>query len=188
VTPRTHDPDQRKRTHLGALCAVAVCAALLAIPTSPAVADNGGTGAGGSGPPTGKAKLDSSGDAIPPKGAPPQIVAAIEAANRIDRKPYLWGGGHAKWRSKGYDCSGAVSYVLHAGGFLAHPEDSSGLESWGKRGHGDWITVYANSGHAYATIAGLRWDTAGDARGTGPRWHTDKVSGSGYVKRHPRGY
>jgi hypothetical protein len=150
-----------------------------------ALAGNGGTGVSG---PPGKAKLDSNGDAIAPKHAPPQVVAVIDAANRIDRKPYLWGGGHAKWRSKGYDCSGAVSYVLHAGGFIAHPKDSTGLESWGRRGPGDWITVYANAGHAYAMIAGLRWDTAGDAKGTGPRWHEDRVSSAGFTRRHPVGY
>src|SRR5205823_2630019 len=61
------------------------------------------------------------------------------------------------------------------------------LESWGSRGRGSWITVYANSGHAYVIIAGLRFDTSGDANGSGPRWHTDLRSGSGYVARHPSG-
>ena len=44
--------------------------------------------------------------------------------------------------------------------------------------------VYANGGHAYVVIAGLRLDTSGDANGSGPRWHTDLRSGSGYVMRH----
>jgi hypothetical protein len=160
--------------------------ALLAL-ASPALAGNGGTGIGGPGP-TGKAKLAPHGEAIPPKAAPPRVIAVINAANRINRKPYVWGGGHATWHSRGYDCSGAVSYVLHAGGFLAHPKNSSALEQWGRGGRGHWITVYANAGHAYAMIAGLRWDTAGDARGTGPRWHLDRASAAGFTARHPARY
>jgi hypothetical protein len=36
-------------------------------------------------------------------------------------------------------------------------------------------------------IAGLRWDTVGDARGTGPRWHLMPTDTSGFVVRHPPG-
>ena len=46
---------------------------------------------------------------------------AIAAANRIHTRPYIWGGGHRSFKSKGYDCSGAVSYVLHAAGLLRSP-------------------------------------------------------------------
>ena len=78
--------------------------------------------------------------------------------------------------------------AVHGGGLLDKPLDSTGFESWGSAGKGQWITVYANSGHAFAVIAGLRFDTSGDAQGTGPRWHTDMRSGSGYVVRHPDGF
>ena len=116
------------------------------------------------------------------------MQAAIAAANQIATTPYIWGGGHGSFDSPGYDCSGAVSFALHGGGFLDSPLDSTGLEFWGEPGAGSWITVYANSGHAYAVIAGLRWDTSGDSVGTGPRWHTDMASTAGFIARHPSGY
>ena len=140
---------------------------------------------------TGKARMSSDGHtAIAPDDAPPQVKNAIAAANRITTKPYRYGGGHGKWEDSGYDCSGAVSYALHGGGLLSQPLDSSSFESWGQAGPGTWITVYANSGHAYAVIAGLRFDTsaAGSSGGDGPRWRTQARSSSGYVARHPAGF
>lgn len=128
------------------------------------------------------------GVAAAPRSAPPAIKAAIAAANRIRRRPYIWGGGHARWWSRGYDCSGAVSFALHGAGLIDTPMDSGEMMSWGEGGKGRWITVYANAGHAFAVIDGLRWDTVGDAHGTGPRWHRNMVSTKGYVARHPVGY
>jgi cell wall-associated NlpC family hydrolase len=133
------------------------------------------------------AKLSSDGrTAIAPAGAPPQVVAAVEAANRITRKPYRYGGGHRRFRDSGYDCSGAVSYVLHAAGLLRRPLDSSGLMRWGRRGAGRWITVYSNPGHAYVEIAGLRFDTSGRGE-RGPRWRPERRSRRGSVARHWEG-
>ena len=122
--------------------------------------------------------------AVAPADAPPQVQEAIDAGNRIVGKPYKYGGGHGRWEDSGYDCSGTVSYALHGAGLLDTPMASGDLERWGTRGAGQWITVYANGGHAYVIIAGLRLDTSGDANGSGPRWHTDLRSGSGYVMRH----
>jgi hypothetical protein len=83
-----------------------------------------------------------------------------------------------------------VSYALHGGDLLGRSRDSTGFMSWGRAGKGDWITVYANSGHAYVVIAGLRFDTssAGAGGGDGPRWRTKGRSSSGYVARHPAGF
>ncbi len=137
-----------------------------------------------------KAKLVH-GIAIAPASAPPAVQAVIAAANRIATRPYVWGGGHGAWQSSGYDCSGSVSYALHGGGFLDSPMDSTGLERWGAHGRGSWITVYANRGHAYAVIAGLRWDTSGNARGiSGPRWHKHRRAATRghYRVRHAPGY
>ena len=139
--------------------------------------------------PAGHATLDSNGDAIPPANAPLAIRGVIEAANQIDDLPYVWGGGHGSFTSSGYDCSGAVSFALHGGGFLSSPLDSTGLEVWGEPGGGNWITVFANSGHAWAYIAGLRWDTGGPGGGSGPRWSTVmRDDTSSFVARHPAGY
>ena len=135
------------------------------------------------------ASIGPDGQAIPPADAPAAVVAAIEAANRIEDKPYLWGGGHGSFEASGYDCSGAVSYALNGAGVLDSPLDSTGLMSWGEAGAGQWITVYANAGHTYAVIAGLRWDTSGTG-GSGPGWSTSLdgyLDPSAYTVRHPSG-
>ena len=129
-----------------------------------------------------------SGIVLPPAGAPEAIKGVINAANTIVGKPYIWGGGHGSWFAPGYDCSGAVSFALAGGGFLATPLDSTQLESWGSPGPGRWLTVYANAVHAFAVIAGFRWDTVGDAGGTGPRWHPVGGPPPGFVARHVPGY
>jgi hypothetical protein len=156
---------------------------------APAAAQSGGAALPGTTTTTGtpgKAKLLPSGEAVPPSNAPARVVRAIEAANRIRKKPYVYGGGHQSFKSRGYDCSGAVSYVLHAAKMLRAPLASGSLTRWGTKGKGAWITVYANGGHAYAVIAGLRWDTssAGAGGGKGPRWRSTKRSSRGYKVRH----
>lgn len=136
------------------------------------------------------ATLNADGSATPPADAPPQVVAVIEAANSIRDKPYLWGGGHSSFEmDSGYDCSGAISYALNAGGLIESPLDSTGFTYWGEAGVGNWITVYGSSGHAYAVIAGLRWDTSGTG-GSGVSWSTTTTSfqdPSAFVARHPAG-
>jgi hypothetical protein len=123
-----------------------------------------------------------------PRSAPPAVKAAIEAANSISTTPYVWGGGHGSWYSYGYDCSGAVSFALYGAGLLDVPLTSGALESYGAPGPGKWITIYASATHTYAVIAGLRWDTVGDAEGSGPRWHVEPPYPEGFVVRHPIGY
>ena len=139
--------------------------------------------------PPGKAILVN-GRAVAPADAPPAVKQVIAAANKIRTKPYIYGGGHARWWDAGYDCSGAVSFALRGAGLIDTPMPSGSLAGWGSAGKGRWITVYANGGHAYAIIAGLRWDTAGNTRGTGPRWHKSlKAQASGpFTSRHPDGY
>jgi len=132
------------------------------------------------------AEYISESQASVPSAAPPAVQAAIEAANSIATTPYIWGGGHGSFESEGYDCSGAVSFALNGGGFLSSPLDSTGLETWGDPGPGQWITVYANAEHAWMIIAGLAFDTVG---GPGPRWHPELVdSPEGFIARHPSGY
>lgn len=124
--------------------------------------------------------------ATPPAEAPVPVRNAIYAANRINGKPYRYGGGHRRFKDKAYDCSGAVSYVLHAGGFLAKPRDSSALIGWGDPGPGGWITVYTHRKHAYVILAGLRLDTSGSP--SGPRWRRTARTSDGFVARHPAGF
>jgi hypothetical protein len=133
------------------------------------------------------------GVAYAPSLAPLAVQQAIWAGNKIRHKPYIYGGGHGAFNDTGYDCSGSVSFVLHAGGLLSVPMDSSEFMTWAGRGHGHWITVYTNPGHAFVEIAGIRLDTSseGDPNytgGSGPRWRALLQDTSGFVARHPRGY
>jgi hypothetical protein len=134
------------------------------------------------------AKLQSDGLAAAPELAPIEVKNAIWAANKIIGRPYVYGGGHARFNSKGYDCSGTVSYALHGGDLLDTPLDSGSFMNWETNGKGLWITVYTNPGHAFAVIAGLRLDTsaAGDPSGAkGPRWRPVLRSTAGFKARHP---
>ena len=128
-----------------------------------------------------------SGIALAPPDVPEAVQKVINAANQIVGRPYVWGGGHASFSSYGYDCSGSVSWALHGAGLIPEPLTSGSLEGWGDPGPGKWITVYANAEHTFMEIDGLRWDTVGDARGTGPRWHLMPTDTSGFVVRHPPG-
>jgi peptidoglycan hydrolase CwlO-like protein len=121
-----------------------------------------------------------------PAGAPAQVSQVIAAGNAIATLPYIWGGGHGSFHASGYDCSGSVSYALAAAGLLSSPLDSTGFESWGEAGPGRWITVYANAGHAWMTVAGWRFDTVALAEG-GTRWSQSMASTAGFVVRHPPG-
>jgi cell wall-associated NlpC family hydrolase len=189
----------RKTPALGlflALLALVAAAAALAAPaeattpggvtsTSPEYEEEAAAETG----PPGKAMLVN-GRAVPPANAPSAVKKVIYAANKIRTKPYIYGGGHGRWWDRGYDCSGSVSFALHGGNLISTPMPSGSLEGWGSAGRGRWITVYANAGHAYAVIAGLRWDTAGNTSGTGPRWHKSlRAAASGpFIARHPAGY
>jgi cell wall-associated NlpC family hydrolase len=137
----------------------------------------------------GKAALIG-GRAVAPLNAPAAVKQVIAAANHIRTLPYIWGGGHGSWVSDGYDCSGAVSYALHGARMLTSPLTSGSLETFGEAGPGKWISIYANASHTYMVVAGLRFDTAGDTSGTGPRWHpTTAAAATGrYIVRHPVGY
>ena len=150
--------------------------------------------------PGAKATLLPDGSAAAPADAPHAVKQAIWAANRIQDKPYKYGGGHAKIEDKGYDCSGTVSYALIHAGLLESPLPSGPFMRWGERGRGPWITVYAHGGHAFAVIAGLRLDTSAYASRTarnrnvarsaferGPRWRPTSRPSRGFRARHPLG-
>jgi hypothetical protein len=128
--------------------------------------------------------------AYAPSAAPLQVQKIIWAGDKIRHKPYLFGGGHGVWNDVGYDCSGSVSYVLHAAGLLKVSMDSTQFESWGVKGVGRWVTVYTNPAHAFIEVAGIRFDTsaADDPHpppGTGPRWRPLMQSTRGFEARHP---
>jgi 3D (Asp-Asp-Asp) domain-containing protein len=154
------------------------------------------------------AKILPGGLAAAPQDAPRAVKLAIAAGNELVDKPYIWGGGHGQplaQLASGYDCSGSTSFVLHGAGLFGdYAEDSTGLESYGQSGPGQWITVYANSAHAFIDVAGVVLDTAWYAPvqptipGSGPRWQPasiipaqyagDQAAGNGgFIQRHPAG-
>jgi peptidoglycan hydrolase-like protein with peptidoglycan-binding domain len=133
-----------------------------------------------------RATIDSNGLAMAPASAPQAVKDIIAAGNNIAHKPYRYGGGHGRWNDTGYDCSGSVSYALHGAGLLNTQLTSGEFETWGAAGAGQWVTIYANGGHVYMYVAGLRFDTSGLST-DGTRWHTSTRSSSGYVVRHPDG-
>jgi hypothetical protein len=135
----------------------------------------------------GRTALLKDGLAYAPKSAPEPVKRAIAAGNRLQNKPYKWGGGHAKQNDSGYDCSGTVSYVLREAGLIKGSMPSKGYFSYGKKGEGDWITIYTRKGHVFMTVAGLRLDTGGPGGRSGPRWKPETRQGKGHVMRHPSG-
>lgn len=135
----------------------------------------------------GRTALFQDGLAYPPKNAPTAVKRAMAAGNRLQRKPYKWGGGHRVHEDSGYDCSGTVSYVLDEAGLIKGAIPSKGYFNYGDKGEGKWITVYTRRGHAFVTIAGLRLDAGGSGERSGPRWKPEPRKGTGYVMRHPPG-
>jgi cell wall-associated NlpC family hydrolase len=130
--------------------------------------------------------LNPGGAAQAPAGAPEAVRLVIAAGNAIAGLPYLYGGGHGSFQASAYDCSGSVSYALAAAGLVTSPLDSTSFESWGEPGPGQYITVYANAGHAYMVVGGWRFDTSALSSG-GTRWTTAMRSSAGFVARHPPG-
>jgi len=162
------NPSRLVRLGLSGALALA-CLTTPAILSPPAIAGSGGTTTPAPTVEGSKAKLVH-GKAIAPKSAPGRVKRVIDAANEIAKgHGYCNGGGYAHWKSPCYDCSSAVSFALHGGDLINRAKPPTGLMRWGRHGRGRWITVYANSGHAFMTVAGLRFDTA-DTRGSGPGW------------------
>lgn len=191
----------RRKTRIALLALT--CVAATSAPASAAVSGSGGfqmprtvpSDTGGTEPPMWSpapvpdavAVLSVDGrTAVAPASAPAPVKLAIAAANRITRTRYRWGGGHRSFAARAYDCSGAVSYALHGGGLLQSPLDSRSFMRWGVAGPGAWITVYTNPRHAFAVIAGLRFDTSGPGE-SGPRWRIAGRTIGGFRARHVPG-
>lgn len=127
--------------------------------------------------------------AAAPDNMPAAVHNAVAAANRLQGKPYVWGGGHRFLEDRGYDCSGSVSYVLFNAGLVRGPLTSKNFMTYGEPGPGRYITLYVSSDHVFVSICGLRFDTSdhGAGRGDGPRWRPVSRSFAGFQVRHPAG-
>ena len=136
-----------------------------------------------------QATLTPGGLAVAPIDAPAAVQEVIAAGNEIARLPYRYGGGHMTYEDTAYDCSGSISYVFAAAHLLDQTVVSGQLENWGDAGPGKWITVFANAGHTFMYVAGLRFDTVALAE-TGSRWSdrpADEPDLSTFSVRHPPG-
>jgi hypothetical protein len=144
-------------------------------------------------------KILPSGLAAAGAQAPRAVKRMVAAGNRLFNASYLYGGAHGPsldTLQPAYDCSSAVSYILHAGGvFGSYAEDSTELESYGQPGPGQYISIYANAGHAFMFVGGLRFDTVeapeydtGPNSGKpGPKWRVYPTvpSWATWTVRHP---
>jgi cell wall-associated NlpC family hydrolase len=140
-------------------------------------------------PSTTRATLTPGGLALAPIDAPAAIQEVIAAGNEIAQLPYRYGGGHMTYEDTAYDCSGSISYVFAAAHLLGQTVTSGDLANWGDPGPGKWITVFANAGHTFMYVAGLRFDTVALAE-TGSRWSdrpADEGDLSSFSVRHPPG-
>ena len=127
-------------------------------------------------------------EAIAPSGVPAVVRQAFSFGNHLQDKPYRLGGGHANPDyDSAYDCSGTTSYVLRNCGLMKGTRNSTGFMNYGRPGEGKYITIWAKPGHVFMTVCGLRLDTGGSSKRTGPRWKTKSRSMKGFVPRHPPG-
>jgi cell wall-associated NlpC family hydrolase len=114
----------------------------------------------------------------------PRIEAMTQAANSLVGKPYVWGGGHGGWGPQsGYDCSGFVSAVLHAGGYLSAPQDTVTLPSAAGivAGPGRYVTIYDRSqpgqlGHVIIQINGQFYESGGEHGSWGGGGGVEKIA------------
>jgi cell wall-associated NlpC family hydrolase len=115
--------------------------------------------------------------------APAQVQAMTNMANSLVGKPYVIGGGHGGWGpSSGYDCSGFVSAVLHAGGYLTAPVDTTALPNQAgmEPGPGQYVTVYdralpGQSGHVIIEINGQFYESGGSHGAWGGGGGVEKI-------------
>jgi hypothetical protein len=121
-----------------------------------------------------KADLITAGTRLPKKGdVRAKVEAMIAIADVLSGKPYIWGGGHGDWQiGAGYDCSGFVSAVLHAAGFLTTPQTTDTLPSQPeiRPGPGDWVTIFDRTdpgGHVIIDLDGTFYESGGSTSAGG---------------------
>lgn len=154
---------------------------------------------------------DDGADYDPQSSDSPPMQVYLRAQSISDHGyPYVWGGGHARVGVPdggvpggsgggigltGYDCSGYVCACLAAGGAFEGPSalSSGALMTWGLPGKGNYVTVWANSGHTFLElhVPGKkgRWADTSQAAGgpSGPHLRYGDRSTAGFVARHARG-
>jgi hypothetical protein len=104
-----------------------------------------------------------------------KLGAMRAIAEILNGDPYVWGGGHSGWTpNAGYDCSGFVSAVLHAGGYLSTPATTQALVSSPgiSSGPGKYVTIFdrtdggsASQDHVIIDLDGQWWESGGSDPG-----------------------
>src|SRR5262249_10842886 len=124
--------------------------------------------------------------AFAPDNLPLPVKRVVDAANSLEGKPYVWGGGHRYLNDRGYDCSGSISYVLFRAGLIRGPMMAREFHRYGAPGPGHFITLFVNDDHVFIAVCGLRFDTSdnGARRGQGPMWRPTARSYRGFEVRH----
>jgi Transglycosylase SLT domain len=142
-------------------------------------------------------------DTRPSAGVKARLTAMLTAAHALDGLPYVYGGGHAGWAlTGGYDCSGFVSTVLHAAGYLSRPQTTQTLPAQAGivRGPGRWVTIFDRTDasstaedHVIVNIDGQWWESGGStADGGAASVHRIREISQAYLQTfnlvlHPRG-
>lgn len=155
------------------------------------------------GEPAGSSATQSAENAASDPDGNAHVESMINEASAISGNPYVWGGGHGALgvasigipggpgydgHTVGFDCSGAVSAVLGAGGFVTSPETSVGLMGFGQSGPGKHVSIWANPTHTFMEIDGTYFGTGNLGVGGGPRWGNGASENkSSFVVRHPPG-
>lgn len=134
--------------------------------------------------------LFSGDSSFPGMGKLQSLVAMGRQADSMNAMgtPYLYGGGHGSFAGP-WDCSGAVSAVLHAGGFLGSPITTDGLKVFGEGGDGQLVTVgvRGSTGRSAHTMMQLGNRFFESGSGHGAAW-TNGWSGVFPIHRHPAGF
>jgi cell wall-associated NlpC family hydrolase len=113
-----------------------------------------------------------------------QVQSMVDEANSLVGKPYVWGGGHSGWGEQtGYDCSGFVSAVLHAGGYLSSPQDTQTLPDQAgiENGPGQYVTIYdrtdagVGNDHVIIDLGGQFYESGGGSGAWGGGGGVEKI-------------
>jgi hypothetical protein len=132
-----------------------------------------------------------------------RVRAMLTMARLLDGIGYTWGGGHTTgdWIVQpGYDCSGFVSAVLHAGGYLQFPQDTQTLpgQQGIAQGPGKFVTIYDRTDagigddHVIIDLNGDFWEEGGGGPSGAAMVHQMRGISGAYIRSfnvvlHPQG-
>jgi cell wall-associated NlpC family hydrolase len=124
-----------------------------------------------------------------------KVSSMVQFADSAVGKPYIYGGGHGDWSPQpGYDCSGFVSAVLHAAGYLTHPVDTTAMPSQPgiEPGPGKYVTIFdralsGHDGHVIIEINGQFYESGGMHGAWGGGGGVEKIGrpSADYLKTFP---